>query len=69
MPQCKSTLTQPSEEKDAIEHETLETSTVRENDEGKVTCYRGLILFSYLILSFFVSTWLLRSMLACGILT
>ena len=49
MPQCKSTLTQPSEEKDAIEHETLETSTVRENDEGKVTCYRGLILFSYLI--------------------
>ena len=57
--QCKSTLTQPGEKKDAIEHETLETSTVRENDEGKVMCYRGFILFFILsYLFFFFSTWL-----------
>ena len=33
--QYKSTLTQPSEKKDALEHETQETSTVPETDERK----------------------------------
>ena len=41
---------------------------MRENDEGKVMCYRVFILF-FLILSFLFSTWLPRSMPAFGVLT
>ena len=62
--QCKSTLTQPSKKKDAVEHETRETSTVRENDERKsnvLSCfYTFFLILSYLFcfqLGFHAGVW------------
>ena len=53
--QCKSTLTQPSEKKDAVQHETRETSTVRETHERKITvlsCFYTCFLMSSYLFSF-----------------
>ena len=53
--QCKSTLTQPSEKKDAVQHETRETSTVRETDERKInvlSCFYTCFLISSYLFSF-----------------
>ena len=53
--QCKSTLTQPSEKKDEVQHETRETSTVRETHERKITvlsCFYTCFLMSSYLFSF-----------------